>query len=65
MAFSSLNPYQYLAVYFDFFVGPVTQLSNICLIISIYLAIKRDRVAELMASRISCVFYENPITLLN
>ena len=23
MAFSSSNPYQYLAVYFDFFAGPV------------------------------------------
>ena len=36
MAFSSLNPNQYLAVYFDFFAGPVMQFSNMCLIISIY-----------------------------
>ena len=39
MVFSSLNPYQYLDVYFDFFAGPVTQLSNISLIISVYLPI--------------------------
>ena len=29
MAFSSFNPYQYLAVYFDFFAEPVMQLSNL------------------------------------
>ena len=39
MAFSSSNPYQYLAVYFDFFAGPVMQLSNMYLIISIYIPI--------------------------